>query len=347
MIKKYKIYWLIILVSITLFTIWIGGATRLTRSGLSMVDWNIITGTIPPLNEKDWQQEFDKYKKFPEYQKINFGMSLGEFKRIFYYEYFHRMAARMVGLVLLFPFLIFLLMRQISKREFFFYSGLFFLVFFQGIIGWIMVKSGLVESPNVSHIKLLIHFSLANLFLFFVLYGISRYCFQKKDFVKNNQKKAFSFFSLFILICLLIQMIYGVFMSGLRAKYISDTYPKMFNQWFPNIWNNGQSLFENLFYNHAFVHFFHRHFAIFVAMLILIFCFHNFFKKTILFKSGLLLFFLLVQIGLGILTILQKEINVALASSHQIVGVLFFQFFLNILIEKNRNLKKTLNCKED
>ena len=289
--KKYKIYWLVLLVGITIFTIWIGGATRLTRSGLSMVDWNIITGIIPPINEKDWQNEFNKYKQFPEYQKINYGITLKEFKRIFYYEYFHRIAARCIGLILLIPFLIFLLMRKISKREFIFYSSLFFLVLFQGIIGWIMVKSGLMGKPSVSHIKLLIHFSLANLFLFFIIYAISIYHDEKSNEKSIFRKKKITLFPLFTLICLFIQMIYGVFMSGLRAKYISNTYPKMFQQWFPQVWNKNQSLPENLFYNHAFIHFFHRHFAIFVAGLIIIFCIINFVKKKMIVKNSLLLFF--------------------------------------------------------
>lgn len=329
MIKKYKIYWLLLLVAITLFTVWIGGATRLTRSGLSMVDWNIITGIIPPLNEKDWQDEFNKYKQFPEYKKINRGMPLENFKRIFYYEYLHRISARLVGLILLLPFLIFLIMRKLSVREFFFFSGLFFLVLLQGIIGWIMVKSGLVERPNVSHIKLLIHFSLANLFLFFIIYAISYYRKEKK-LTFLNQKKPLSIFSSFIFVCLFIQMMYGVFMSGLRAKYISDTYPKMFGELFPQVWNKSQSFFFNLFENHAWVHFFHRHFAVFVAVLVLIFCIHNFIRKIAITKTALLIFLLLCQIALGILTVIQKEINVSLASSHQIVGVIFFQLFVNV-----------------
>ena len=135
----------------------IGGVTRLTESGLSMTDWQLISGAIPPLNEVDWQESFDQYKQFPEYQKVNKGMSLPEFKFIFFWEYFHRVFGRLIGLVFIIPFLIFWLRNKISKQLMPKIILIFLLGCFQAFLGWWMVKSGLVDKPEVSHFRLAAH----------------------------------------------------------------------------------------------------------------------------------------------------------------------------------------------
>ena len=158
--KKYTTIWLYSGLILVALMVIIGGITRLTQSGLSMVDWNLISGTIPPLNDVEWQETFAKYQQFPEYQKVNNGMKLAEFKMIFFWEYLHRLLGRVIGLVFIFPFVFFLLKKWFNAKQ---KKQLYILLLlggFQGFLGWFMVKSGLVDQPDVSHYRLAAHFHL-------------------------------------------------------------------------------------------------------------------------------------------------------------------------------------------
>ena len=135
----------------------VGGITRLTHSGLSMVEWHLFMGAIPPLNEVDWQIMFDKYKQFPEFKELNYDITLDEFKFIFFWEYIHRLIGRILGIVFIVPFIYFLIKKRLSRRLIIQSSAMFVMGGFQGFLGWYMVKSGLVKDPHVSHFRLAMH----------------------------------------------------------------------------------------------------------------------------------------------------------------------------------------------
>jgi len=156
-------WWLLLLCALTVCMVALGGLTRLTHSGLSMTHWT-ITGSLPPLSTEAWQAEFARYQAFPEYQKLNQGMSLSEFKRIFWFEYSHRMLGRTIGNLFLLPALFFAWRKALSRRMMVKLAGLFVLLVSQGLIGWWMVKSGLVDRPDVSHYRLTVHLGAAFLF---------------------------------------------------------------------------------------------------------------------------------------------------------------------------------------
>jgi len=209
----------------------IGGITRLTHSGLSMVEWKLIGGAIPPLNETQWQDVFSKYQQFPEYQKINTDMSLSEFKAIFFWEYLHRLLGRLIGVVFIIPFLWFWkknwLDSKLKKRLIF----LLLLGSLQGFLGWFMVKSGLVDVPAVSHFRLAIHLITAFALIVYI-YWLILETGEKEKFTNKKINKLTKGFVLL----LLLQIIYGAFTAGLKAGYLKPV---------------GKDIFESLFTNFA------------------------------------------------------------------------------------------------
>ena len=222
---KAIIYWLLTGCILTAIMVIIGGVTRLTESGLSMTDWQLISGAIPPLNEVDWQEAFNEYKQFPEYQKVNKGMSLSEFKFIFFWEYFHRVFGRLIGLVFIIPFLFFWLRKKISKKLMPKIILIFFLGCFQAFLGWWMVKSGLVERPDVSHLRLAAHlisaFGLIS-YIFWVMLGL----YFQKPFPKHQKLNRWI---KWILVLVILQILYGAFVAGLKAGLLCPSFPAMCN----------------------------------------------------------------------------------------------------------------------
>src|SRR5512139_2339365 len=156
-IRRHVAIWLLVCCTLLFILIVVGGITRLTRSGLSIVEWQPILGTLPPLNEAQWLESFEKYKLTPEYKQVNFGMSLAEFKGIFWWEYIHRLLGRLLGLAFFVPFAWFVLRRRLDRRTTMKLAGVFLLGAAQGAMGWFMVKSGLVDDPRVSHYRLTAH----------------------------------------------------------------------------------------------------------------------------------------------------------------------------------------------
>ena len=183
---KYLKLWLITLFSLIVLMVAVGGLTRLTDSGLSITAWELFTGILPPLNINEWNFYFSEYKKIPEYQNINYGMSLDEFKVIFYWEYAHRLLARFVGLFTLVPLLFFSLYFKNTQHYSNKYYWIFFLVCLQGFIGWYMVSSGLIENNDVSHFRLSIHLSLA-LFILCLIFWYILDIYKIKKFHKKFQ----------------------------------------------------------------------------------------------------------------------------------------------------------------
>ena len=328
-IKKMFLFWLYSSFVLVFFIIIIGGLTRLTNSGLSITEWELFKGILPPLNNSSWLIYFNEYKTIPQYKLVNPTMSLDEFKFIFYWEYFHRMLARFIGLFFLIPLVFFYLTKKINYKYLQACYLILILIVLQGLIGWYMVKSGLVNDVTVSHYRLSLHLSTAIII-------ISSIFWLSKNFLYDKNKKFFTltlhnlpFQILFLFIFL--QIIIGAFVSGLDAGKIYQTWPLMGTNYFPNdfILTNYQNFFE--LNNHSLVQFYHRNLA-YIITLYALFLFIYIHKKKLkhLYKaSKIMIFVLFLQVVAGILTLI-SGLNIYLASMHQIIGVILVISTLNL-----------------
>ena len=315
--------WLVSLMSILLLMIIVGGLTRLTESGLSMVDWRLFMGTIPPLSHGDWLKVFEDYKQYPEYQIKNINMTLSEFKYIFWWEYGHRVLGRLIGIIFIIPFIYFALKKYFSNEELYSYSFLLFLGGTQGIIGWWMVKSGLDVNPYVSHLRLAVHLIIAQIIL-----SLIAYLFLKRldiGIYKNNFSSHKTFF-IFFNIIIFFTVIYGAFMAGLDAGKSFNTWPKMGDNYIPENLIFIEDRLFGFFDNSVFIHFFHRALAYLSFLTILYMCFKHF--KGIENKYQkihflIVLFLVLIQLFIGVFVVL-SNVQVSLGSIHQIIGTLLF-----------------------
>ena len=327
---KYLRLWLITLFLLIVAMIAVGGLTRLTDSGLSITAWELFTGILPPLNTSDWNNYFSEYKKIPEYKNINFGMSLNEFKIIFYWEYAHRALARFVGLFSLLP-LIFLSLKFRNDK---FFSNKYYLIFFliclQGFIGWYMVTSGLIENNDVSHFRLSAHLSLALFILCLIFWFIlDLYNIEKFKIKISN------LLLIFILTLIILQIIIGSFLSGLDGGLIYNSWPDMNGTFFPNDVAGNDYLSVQVFYNPSIIQFFHRITA-YILLFFVIFLNYLFFIKRI--NLNYILIFdlaILVQIVLGVITLV-SGIEIKFASLHQLGSIFVLSSYLLILY-KNTN----------
>ena len=330
--RKYETffsYWIEILIISLAIMIIVGGLTRLTDSGLSITKWELFKGIIPPLNSNDWDYYFSLYKTIPQYNLINKEISLNEFKIIYYWEYAHRLLGRFIGLLFLVPLIFLIYKNVLSKSLQIKLIGIFVLIFIQGIIGWYMVQSGLIDKVSVSHYRLSIHLLLAFVILSSLFWIYLNY---KKSVNKSffNLKK--NFLSIKILFFFIfLQIILGAFVSGLDAGKIYQTWPLMNGGYFPNdfIALNIIDYFD--FNNHSLVQFFHRNLAYLIFILTIyigiIILKH---KKEELFKPYFLFFFIiLIQIFLGIMVLLTST-NLYFASLHQISTIFLIVSSLNL-----------------
>ena len=327
---KYLRLWLITLFLLIILMVAVGGLTRLTDSGLSITAWELFTGILPPLNINEWNFYFSEYKKIPEYQNINYGMSLNEFKVIFYWEYAHRLLARFVGLFTLLPLILFSLYFKNTQHYSNKYYWIFFLVCLQGFIGWYMVSSGLIQNNDVSHFRLSIHLSLA-LFILCLIFWFILNVYKIKKFQFKLPYKLL----LFILILIVLQIILGAFLSGLDGGLIYNSWPDMNGSFFPGDVSYLDLLSTQLFYNVSIIQFLHRFTAYLLLFFILIL---NYFfiknksniKNVILFDVAILL-----QVFLGIVTLI-SGVEIKYASLHQLGSIFVLTTYLVILF-KNSN----------
>jgi heme a synthase len=328
-INELFLYWLIISLILVFFIIIVGGLTRLTNSGLSITEWELLKGVLPPLSDKTWDVYFNEYKKIPQYKFLNFNMSLEEFKIIFYWEYFHRIIARFLGIFFLIPLFFFYFSKKIKKNYINICFLIFTLIILQGVIGWFMVKSGLVNNLSVSHYRLSFHLSTAIIIISIIFWLIKNVTtVQNKSFFKlSNNNLPYQIFILLIF----IQIIMGAFVSGLDAGQIYQTWPLMGNNYFPDdfFFKNWINLFE--FNNHSLVQFYHRNLAYLIFLYFFILTINIYNKKlSNLYKPlNFLIFFLFLQIILGIFTLI-SGLNILLASLHQITSVLLIFSALNL-----------------
>ncbi|MGN6670453.1 MAG: COX15/CtaA family protein, partial [Candidatus Nucleicultricaceae bacterium] len=283
----------------------LGGLTRLTGSGLSIVEWDLFKGIFPPLNEIDWVALFEAYKLSPEFQHVNFDFTLTDFKRIFWLEYCHRLLGRVIGLLYVTPILLGFMIKNGQKKLIWSLFGLFLLVSLQGIMGWLMVKSGLVYEPHVSHYRLSIHLLLA-----FLLYGATLLTYASAFLSPKPEIAAYRFRKSIIMLLglTLMTIIYGAFVAGLKAGLIYNTFPLMGGSLLPENFLHLTPTYLNFFDNHGTVQFIHRLLALSTLVGILMTAYRA--KKILQSTSALLKSFKClvalgcIQVTLGILTLL-------------------------------------------
>lgn len=248
--------WLLSVYVMVFLMVLIGGITRLTGSGLSMVEWRPLMGALPPLSDEAWQDVFEKYKTFPQYQRVNGWMDLSAFKEIFFWEYLHRLWGRLIGICVFVPWLVFLVRNQLTRRT---NLGALIAIFLggaQGLLGWYMVKSGLVDVPSVSHFRLAAHLLLALLvsqWLLWMLLDIRAPWKRDAAPLPGGLKAPLSLLSL-----LYLQITYGAFVAGKRAGFMSSTFPDMNGEYLPGAFFTGSSLANDLVNNPLAIHYIHR-----------------------------------------------------------------------------------------
>jgi cytochrome c oxidase assembly protein subunit 15 len=320
--NKAVIYWLLSGCLLLFIMVMVGGITRLTNSGLSMTDWHLVTDTFPPLSQEKWEAAFEEYKKFPEYQKINSlkDFTLDDYKFIYFWEWFHRFIGRIIGIVFIVPFVYFLIRKQLDKPTILKSIILLFMGGFQGFLGWFMVKSGLVDNPDVSHFRLSLHLTFAFITFAYTLWVAL-------DLIYPNRKPAIvplRKLAIVAYVILIVQIIYGGFVAGLNAGLIHNYWPMMSEGKFihETVWIEQSTLFLNLVEGKSGVQFVHRTIAYFVvgAIVYLFIRSKKFALDTQQSKSiKLLVYFVFFQFALGVITLL-FHVPLWLGLAHQLMA---------------------------
>ena len=318
--------WLLACCVLVFAMVVVGGVTRLTNSGLSIVEWQPIIGTLPPLSQSDWEVVFEKYHQTPQYKKVNQGMSLDEFKGIFWWEYFHRLLGRGIGLAFFIPFVYFVARKGIDLRLGLKLAGIFLLGGLQGAMGWYMVKSGLVDNPHVSQYRLTAHLGLAFIIYAAMLWVALGLLFPKESLHGDERLQSLRRFSRGLTTLIFVMILSGGFVAGIRAGLAYNTFPLMNGQFIPTDIFVLEPWYRNFFDNMATVQFNHRMIAWMLAFLVPLFWFRS--RKLPLPPStrlacNLLIIMLAVQISLGIATLL-LVVPLHLAAAHQGGAVLLF-----------------------
>ncbi|MFN3237921.1 MAG: COX15/CtaA family protein [Pseudomonadales bacterium] len=312
--NKAIVYWLITLIATVFTMVVVGGITRLTESGLSMVEWRPLLGTLPPLTDAEWQRVFTIYKEFPQYQLVNRGMSLDEFKYIFYWEYGHRVLGRFIGVLFAVPFFFFLLRGMIPDNLKIKLWIALALGGAQGLMGWYMVKSGLVNEPLVSHYRLAAHLSLALIILAYLTWLLLGLLKPERFEVGRNFKWCLNGFTAL----LILQILYGAFVAGNRAGYGFNTYPLMNGELLPDVALSLAPFWHNLVDNNAMLQFIHRWVGALVLLLAIGLAYFAavFESHRIKVSAMMLTGAVIAQFLLGVLTLIYV-VPVSLGSIHQ------------------------------
>ncbi len=326
--NKYRLYmsnWLLFMFFLVSSMIVVGGLTRLTDSGLSITEWEIFRGFLPPLTNETWNEYFNLYKKIPEFELQNFSMNLNEFKFIFWWEWAHRFFGRLIGLFFLVPLIYFSV--KIGFKKLTNLHLIFLLICFQGFLGWYMVKSGLVDNVDVSHFRLSIHLLFA-----FIILSLIFWNFLDLMYLRKKDKKMKNFLPEIFIIAIFLQIIFGAFVSGMDAGKIYNTWPLMGYSYFPDD-NKIIDLFKlSAFSDPSLVQYLHRNMAYLILILYIIITFIIYKKKIVfLFKPIIILgFTIFLQILLGIFTLLSGA-GIFISSLHQFSSILLITaslFFL-------------------
>ena len=336
-IKKYLSFWLASMFWVIALMIVVGGLTRLTDSGLSITKWQLFSGILPPMNDLEWIEYFNLYKKIPEYQLQNYEMTMLEFKVIFWWEWGHRFLGRLIGLGFIVPLIYFSF--KVNFKYLLNYYFIFLLICLQGFIGWYMVSSGLVDRIDVSHYRLSVHLLLAFLILSLIFWN-----YLKLKDLKSNNIKLSSFLTVVFVVLIFCQIVIGAFVSGMDAGRIYNSWPLMGSTYFPD-----DSYFKNLLSMNAFndpslVQFMHRNLAYLILLSYLIILYRTYQKKIkeLYLSINLIGFFLLLQIVLGILTLLYGA-QIFIASMHQISSIFLVSSCIYLLFLNTNNTNQQLS----
>lgn len=335
--------WLLAGVVMVLFQILLGGITRLTGSGLSITRWEIVTGTLPPLSDSAWETAFSDYRFTPQYQKINQGMTLGEFKFIYFWEYFHRLWARSMGFVFLIPFVIFSIKGWIHRKLLQRLGIVILLALLAATFGWIMVASGLKDRPWVNAYKLTIHLLLGTSLFVMLCYT----WIQERGWTQITVPGNFIVAIRWLMGLTLVQLAFGGFMAGMKASMLYPSWPDFQGSWIPAIlldashWNlDNFLLYDQSGFMPALVQFVHRNLAYLILLIVCWFAFQwiRKYRQSPGWPAWGLVGIILVQILLGILTLIGSIGKIPLLEGvlHQGVGIVLFayQFYILLVISK-------------
>ena len=321
--------WLFGVAALVFVMIIVGAITRLTESGLSMVEWRPLIGTLPPLNEEAWTRVFELYKQTPEFQKKNFWMGIEDFKRIFFWEWFHRFMGRMIGVAYALPFFYFLLTKKIPDG---FKLKLLFLLTLgglQGLLGWYMVQSGLVDRPSVSHYRLSAHLGVALLIFSLLIWN----ALSIRGVEKNPSPQLYTH-AWITLGFMILTIFWGAYTAGLDAGLVYNEFPLMSGGIMPpDMWHL-QPYWINFFENIPSVQFTHRWLAITTAGIILTLWGHALYNKNVIWPIHILALLITIQVGLGIATLL-SGVHINLATAHQ-AGAALLLATMTIILYKTR-----------
>ncbi len=325
--------WLFVCCALVFAMVVVGGVTRLTGSGLSIVEWQPIVGTLPPLSDIEWQQTFEKYQQTPQYRLINQGMTLAGFKRIFWWEYIHRLLGRLIGAVFFVPLLWFVVRREIPKGYAWRLAGIFVLGGLQGAMGWYMVKSGLVDDPRVSQFRLTAHLGLA-LLIFATMFWVGLTLIDPKPAALSSpSQRSVRVWTIGLTGLVFVMMLSGGFVAGIRAGFAYNTFPLMNGNIVPPEIFMLEPWWRNFFWNMATVQFDHRVIAWLLAFAAPALWWKLRTTEALPARARvgghLLLALVGLQIALGIATLL-LVVPIPLAAAHQAGAVLVFAAALNI-----------------
>lgn len=342
--RKIVAAWLLVCCGLIFAMVVLGGVTRLTHSGLSIVEWEPLVGTVPPLTDHDWQTLFEKYRQTPEYQLVNKGMSVDAFKGIFWVEYFHRLLGRLIGVVFFVPLIYFWLRGRIDRRLRFQLAGIFLLGALQGAVGWYMVASGLIDEPRVSHFRLTAHLSLAFLIYAAILWVALGLIWPRATDHAAKNPAPLRRMAWCVTALVAAMVVTGGFVAGIRAGKAYNTFPLMNGHLIPPEIFMLDPWYENFFNNMATVQFDHRLFAWMLAVLVPLLWIKVMRGNVGSRVRGLahaLLAVLVAQISLGISTLL-FAVPVALGAAHQ-GGALAV---LTVAIALNHALRKPVSSEQ-
>lgn len=318
--------WLLCVAALVFCMIVVGGATRLTDSGLSITEWKPIMGAIPPLSDADWQSAFEKYKQIPEYKLVNKDITLDGFKTIFWWEWGHRFLGRIIGIAFAIPFLYFLITGSLTRSLSLRLAGIFFLGGLQGLIGWYMVMSGLADRVDVSPYRLALHLTVAFVILGALIWVALDLQSPPKAFGVRKPSSALTRLGGLIVALLLVQVVLGAFVAGTKAGYAYTTWPDMNGEWIPSDMAGLTPWYRNLVEDIALVQFNHRGMAYLIGLIVVLNC--AFVVLTS--RGGTIFTFALVllaavgaQIGLGIWTLL-NAVPIHLGIAHQGLAAIVF-----------------------
>jgi cytochrome c oxidase assembly protein subunit 15 len=326
--------WLLVCCVLVFAIVVVGGITRLTHSGLSITEWQPIVGTLPPLSDADWQAAFDKYRQTPEYLQVNKEMTLEAFKRIFWWEYAHRLLGRLIGIVFLVPLLGFAMWRRIPPGYGWKLVGIFALGGLQGALGWYMVRSGLVDDPRVSQFRLTAHLTLAFLILGAMLWLALSLLYPRHAGSRSDANRPVRRWAIAVLVLVLAMVVSGGFVAGIRAGSAYNTFPLMNGEIVPHEILMLEPLWKNFFWNMATVQFDHRLLALLLFMVVAVLWWklQPPTKLASRARAGgtALLAMLVIQLAIGIATLV-FVVPLPLAALHQAGAVLVFALAINIV----------------